>query len=78
MCFLPFLLQLIEFDDDQDSVKLSDSLYEPIVYPMVNFRWKREIIETSDERIAIRFLGGNYSSALGNSHLEGTVNLTVR
>ena len=71
------LANLIEFDDRNDTVQLNESPFNPIVYPLVNFRWNREIIETSDERIAIRFIGGNYSSVLDNSHLEGTINLTV-
>ena len=44
---------------------------------MMNFRWNREIIETTDERIAIRFIGTNYTSVHNVTGLTGTINLTV-
>ena len=44
---------------------------------MMNFRWNREIIEKTDERIAIRFIGTNYTSVHNVTGLTGTINLTV-
>ena len=52
---------------------------EPRIYSMMNFRWKREIIEETDERIAIRFIGSNYTEPDKKSkvRLHGKLNLTV-
>ena len=69
-------LQLIEFDDPKNTLNAS-GVSEPIVYSMMNFRWNREIIETTDERIAIRFIGTNYTSVHNVTGLTGTINLTV-
>ena len=43
----------------------------------MNFRWNRQIIETTDEKIAIRFIGTNYTSVHNETGLTGTINLTV-
>ena len=47
------------------------------MYPMVNFRWNRKVLEMSDERIAIQFLGTNYTAFHESDHIQGNINLTV-
>ena len=76
MIFFFNSLQLIEFDDPKNTLN-SSGVNEPIVYSMMNFRWNRQIIETTDERIAIRFIGTNYTSVHNVTGLTGTINLTV-
>lgn len=72
-----FFFQLIEFDDPKNTLNASGHS-EPIVYSMMNFRWNREIIEITDERIAIRFIGTNYTSIHNDTpSLTGKINLTV-
>jgi len=70
------LMNLIEFDDPKNTLNAS-GVSEPIVYSMMNFRWNRQIIETTDERIAIRFIGTNYTSVHNETGLTGTINLTI-
>jgi len=70
------LVNLIEFDDPKNTMNASGTS-EPIVYSLVNFRWNREIIEDTDERIAIRFIGTNYTNVHNTNHLSGKINLTI-
>jgi len=71
------LMNLIEYDDPKNTMKSVTS--EPKVYSMMNFQWKREIIEETDERIAIRFIGTNYTNPdpKNTQHLSGKINLTI-
>lgn len=55
---------------------LANNVKEPVIYPMINFKWKRMIIEDSDDRIAIRFMGTNYTTK-DETFLKGQINLTV-
>lgn len=68
---------MIEFDDPNDDLDPSKSPSEPIIYPIVNFKWNREVLEMSDERIAVRFMGTNYTSVLNDTSIKGSINLTL-
>lgn len=69
-------MQLIEFDDPEDEVDLSKS--PSIIWPIVNFRWKREILELTEERIAVQFLGTNYTTVNNEGYkIKGSINLTM-
>jgi len=70
------LMNLIEYDDIHDKVDLANNVKEPVIYPMINFKWKRMIIEDSDDRIAIRFMGTNYTTK-DETFLKGQINLTI-
>jgi len=71
------LMNLIEFDDPKNTMNASGTS-KPIVYSLMNFRWNREIIEETDERIAIRFIGSNYTNHHSNTpNLSGKLNLTI-
>ena len=68
---------MIEFDDPNDDGILALSPKPPIVYPIENFRWKRHILEDSEQRLAVQFIGTNYSSTLNDTFLKGHINLTL-
>jgi len=71
------LMNLIEFDDPNDCGILEQSPKPPVVYPIVNFHWKRRILEDSDQRLAVQFIGTNYSSPLNETFIKGHINLTL-
>ena len=71
------LMHLIEFDDPDDCGILEKSPKPPVVYPIVNFHWKRRILEDSTERLAVQFIGSNYSSPLNGTFIKGHINLTL-
>lgn len=70
-------MNIIEFDDKHDKAKLEESTHRPVIYPTINFRWTRNVIENTDKRLAIEFIGSNYTSALNDTSLKGQVNLTI-
>ena len=69
--------QLIEFDDPNDQVKINDNATR--VYPMDNFQWKRVMLPETNERVAIQFIGSNYTSSVNGDDTikSGLINLTV-
>lgn len=71
------LFQLIEFDDPDDKASISKSPSSPMVYPIKNFHWTRRILEDNNERIAIQFLGTNFTSVTNDTNISGRINLTV-
>jgi len=60
------LMNIIEFDDKHDQAKIEKSTHRPVIYPTINFRWTRNVIENTDKRLAIEFIGTNYTSALND------------
>ena len=68
---------LTEFDDPNDCGILEKSPKAPVIYPIVNFHWKRRILENSDQRLAVQFIGSNYSSPLNETYIKGHINLTL-
>ncbi|TRY67324.1 hypothetical protein TCAL_11130 [Tigriopus californicus] len=73
------LANLIEFDDQTDNAFIHDEKPSVLVYPLLNFNWKRVMIENTTQRLAYGFIGQNYSSA-GASHphnITGTLNITL-
>ena len=71
------LMNLIEFDDPNDEGVLERSPFPPVIYPIVNFHWQRAILENSTQRLAVQFIGSNYSSPLNNTSIKGHINLTL-
>ena len=78
--FINFLFQLIEFEYPNETAGISNNPTKAAIFPIVNFHWDREIIENTEDRIAIRFMGTNYtskSSLLNDTWIKGEINLTV-
>ena len=78
--FINYLFQLIEFEYLNETAGIENNPKRVAVFPIVNFHWDREIIENTDDRIAIRFMGTNYTaknSFLKDTWIKGEINLTV-
>lgn len=74
------LMNLIEFEYPNETAGISNNPTKAAIFPIVNFHWDREIIENTDDRIAIRFMGTNYtskSSLLNDTWIKGEINLTI-
>lgn len=78
--FINYLFQLIEFEYLNETAGIENNPKRVAIFPIVNFHWDREIIENTDDRIAIRFMGTNYTaknSFLKDTWIKGEINLTV-
>ena len=71
--------QLIEFDDVKNDGSFSSSS-RSVRYPCVGFDWARTVWENTTDRVAINFLGENFTdpSEAGRRVTKGTINITVR
>ena len=70
------ITRLIEFNDTDLSGKLGSKANRETArsYDLINFNWKRAIVENSSSRMAIELITGNYT---GGQILGGKINLTL-
>lgn len=73
------MTNLIEYNDTRDKGVMDDTDSRgAILYPLINFSWRRNILENTDEHVAVQFIGENYTTWLNeNVNLTGKINLTI-